>query len=503
MIQLYRYLILGACLLVMAEGLSQQVTIFNSSITNPYSINPAKAGEKGNQLFIQHRNQWVDIPGSPENTMLTTEWRLKESKVAIGFKLSNDVDNIIKTNSGYFTYAYHTQLGGKHSLSAGLSFGAKNNTIMFDKIFVEEESDPSVFGYNQSGTKFNADFGMSYKYDAFEFQFAGLQLLGNNATYFNAETEEMFEYQYVRNFVSSAAYTFSQVKDFEFTPILQVRGVQGFNLQPEFIAKAEYLEQFWLAGHYNHNRSVAFSMGVLFQDVYTVSYSAEVSTHELVGYNGGTHEIVFGIKFGNAFDRTQTRRKLEKIEKSTNSYNERLEFIKRENDKLKKQMEEQKKYYEQSKENSESKNYNELKEEIEKLKKEHQGLILHPSQGNDSNEELKQLIEQKAGNIEFEKGKTVLKKSSFNALDKMVASLKENPKAKIIIEGHTDNTGSEKINLEVSTQRAKTVKEYLVEEGVAASQISVIGKGASEPIADNTISRGRKENRRVEIVLVN
>lgn len=498
MIQLYRYLILSACLLIAAGAQGQQVTIFNSSITNPYSLNPAKAGESGNQIFIQHRNQWVDIPGSPENTMLTTEWRLSESKVAIGFKMLYDVDNIINNSAGYFTYAYHTPLGGKHHLSTGLSFGLRRNAILFDRIFVQEEGDPLLFGYNQSGTRFDADFGLSYKYDKLELQFSAMQLLGNDASYFNTETEETFEYNYIRHYVASAAYTFNQNKDIEITPMLRARGMQGFNLRPEAIIKAEYQKQLWMAGHYNHNRSAAFSVGVHFQDIYTVSYSAEVSTHKLAAYNGATHEIVFGVKFGNAFDRTNTQRKLEKIQKSTNTYDERLEYLKRENDKLKKQVEEQKQYYNQVQESATNKGYQELKKEIELLKQQ-QNNVLPKEKVEEEQKELKQMMEKNAGSIEFENGKTVLKESSYDALQEIVEALNAHPEAQIIIEGHTDNTGSDKANLKVSEQRALTVKDFLVEQGVSAEQITVEGKGSTDPKADNSTAEGRRINRRVEI----
>ena len=496
MIKLYRYLILGACLLSMAQVLGQQVTLFNSSIINPYSINPSQAGENGNQLFLQHRNQWVGISGAPENTLLTTEWRLSESKAAIGFKMQYDVDNIIKTSSGYFTYAYHTSLGGKHSLSAGLSIGLRNNNIMFDRILVENDYDPVIFGYNQSGTKFDGDFGFTYKYDVFELQFSALQLFANDAIYYNSQSEEDFQYAYLRNFVSSASYTFKQVKDFEFTPIVQIRGMQGFNFQPEVILKAEYLNQFWVSGHYLHNRAVAFGMGLHFQDTYTISYAAEISTHDLAAYNGGTHEIVFGIKFGNAFERSETNRKLNKIQKSNNTYDERLEYLKRENNKLKKQVEEQQEYYEQMKDNSEGKGYNELKKEIEQLKKNQEELQSRPIA---TQEELQQLLETKAGVIEFENGKTVLKSASFAALDDIVTAFKDTPEAKIVIEGHTDNTGREASNQKISLERAKSVKEYLVNQGLDANQISVEGKGSSEPIANNATEAGRTANRRVDI----
>ncbi|RMF97213.1 MAG: OmpA family protein, partial [Candidatus Schekmanbacteria bacterium] len=63
--------------------------------------------------------------------------------------------------------------------------------------------------------------------------------------------------------------------------------------------------------------------------------------------------------------------------------------------------------------------------------------------------------------------------------------------------GHTDSIGSEKYNQKLSEKRAEAVKNYYVEKGVDASIIEAIGKGESEPVADNKTREGRAKNRRV------
>jgi outer membrane protein OmpA-like peptidoglycan-associated protein len=80
--------------------------------------------------------------------------------------------------------------------------------------------------------------------------------------------------------------------------------------------------------------------------------------------------------------------------------------------------------------------------------------------------------------------------------------LKRNPDRKIMIEGHTDNTGSSEYNLQLSQLRAQSVESYLISSGVAPDRIRSIGYGETRPEAPNDTATGRQQNRRVEIVIL-
>ncbi|MEL7001878.1 MAG: OmpA family protein [Bacteroidota bacterium] len=84
----------------------------------------------------------------------------------------------------------------------------------------------------------------------------------------------------------------------------------------------------------------------------------------------------------------------------------------------------------------------------------------------------------------------------------MVDLMKNNPSIKIRLEGHTDNRGSKKGNLQLSKSRARAVKEYLTSKGIPSRRISWKGYGGSRPIADNEDPETRKMNRRVEFTIV-
>jgi len=105
-----------------------------------------------------------------------------------------------------------------------------------------------------------------------------------------------------------------------------------------------------------------------------------------------------------------------------------------------------------------------------------------------------------AANIMFHINSTQLTKSSYPPIKELADSLKTNPDLDLLIEGHTDNTGSPAYNLSLSRERAEAVKKVLLKLGIADNRIVVRGYGDTRPIADNNAAAGRAENRRVVFV---
>ena len=103
--------------------------------------------------------------------------------------------------------------------------------------------------------------------------------------------------------------------------------------------------------------------------------------------------------------------------------------------------------------------------------------------------------------ILFDVNEATLKTEARLAIAKLAGILLVIPDLKVVIEGHTDSTGSEEYNLELSRRRALSVLEFLSGEGVEPARLNSEGFGMSRPIADNATREGRSQNRRVEIVI--
>jgi outer membrane protein OmpA-like peptidoglycan-associated protein len=107
------------------------------------------------------------------------------------------------------------------------------------------------------------------------------------------------------------------------------------------------------------------------------------------------------------------------------------------------------------------------------------------------------------GDVLFTTGKADLKAAATGNLNKLVAFLGQYPNRTVLIEGYTDNVGSDDYNQGLSQRRADAVKSYLTGQGVGLVRLTSLGKGESDPVADNSSSEGRQMNRRVEVVISN
>jgi len=105
------------------------------------------------------------------------------------------------------------------------------------------------------------------------------------------------------------------------------------------------------------------------------------------------------------------------------------------------------------------------------------------------------------GDMLFDTGGSTLKRGAQLLLDKLAAYLQQNPGAHAIIEGHTDNVGSDTMNQALSERRAAAVAAALQARGITGDRLETMGLGESYPVATNDTSAGREENRRVEVVL--
>ncbi len=106
------------------------------------------------------------------------------------------------------------------------------------------------------------------------------------------------------------------------------------------------------------------------------------------------------------------------------------------------------------------------------------------------------------GAVLFETGKSELMPSAKGRLDSVAQALKDMPTKQILVEGFTDNTGTDAVNQPLSEARAMAVKDSLTSQGVPEARVQVKGMGSNQPIANNDTIEGRATNRRVELVVI-
>lgn len=107
------------------------------------------------------------------------------------------------------------------------------------------------------------------------------------------------------------------------------------------------------------------------------------------------------------------------------------------------------------------------------------------------------------GDVLFDSGQSTLKPGAGSTIDRLAAFLTQAPDRSVAIEGHTDSMGSDEYNMNLSQNRALSVKSALIAKGIDPNRVVAVGKGEGVPVASNDNSAGRQQNRRVEIIVSN
>ena len=104
--------------------------------------------------------------------------------------------------------------------------------------------------------------------------------------------------------------------------------------------------------------------------------------------------------------------------------------------------------------------------------------------------------------VEFEHDSAIIKLGSTANLDRLIADIKTSQnRYRINVIGHTDNTGTTSYNLELSSRRAQSVLQYMIDKGISAKFLTSKGLGETQPVAKNDTAENKLRNRRVEIIL--
>lgn len=132
-------------------------------------------------------------------------------------------------------------------------------------------------------------------------------------------------------------------------------------------------------------------------------------------------------------------------------------------------------------------------------------VILDPNEMDDFRKVTRNIVLTPVGEairlsrLIFAQGKAHIQKESFQELDEVVEMMKDNEKIVIQLEGHTDNMGNARANLELSEERVEAVKRYLVRKGISKGRVKTKAFGGTRLLTNDTSPEGRNANRRVEL----
>lgn len=312
----FRILMISLSIFCFRQVNAQNYPVYNSFMINPYLYNPAEAASEFAYVFLNHRQQWVGIDGSPVVSTINFNTLIDESFTGIGAKASNFSRGILRTTDFELTYAHGIPLGDENVLFFGLSGGAITNSIDFTKITADDLDDPALTGYLANNIQPAASFGMLWRSTSgLNFGLVLPQLFApafNSPSHFSATGFSPFENAYAslyyrkkvegkvvsrrRKGVRSRVRSSGGYAPLELYAIYKYTSI-GTN-QFEVAGKFNFSENFWIGAGYRQAYGLTGHIGFSF-DRFLVSYSYEPGNQPETGFSTGTHEIQLGLRLSD------------------------------------------------------------------------------------------------------------------------------------------------------------------------------------------------------------
>lgn len=292
---------------------AQNFPVYNSYYINPYLYNPAEAASDFAYVFVNHRQQWMNIEGAPVLTTVNFNTMLDNSRAAIGVKMSSFKRGLLSTSDVALTYAYGIGLSKDSRLYFALSGGAITNNINLDEA---DLSDPAVTNYLADNIQPAGNFGLMLKSESgLNLGVALPQLF--TPKFNSASSFENTSVSPMDNVIFSAYYRKKlspkmverrrkgvnrKVKDEgSYAPLefyVLYKYAKAGNSQAEAMAKLNLSDHFWVGAGYRQSYGMSGSLGVAFNK-FLLSYSYEPGNQPEPAFSQGTHEVQLGLRLGS------------------------------------------------------------------------------------------------------------------------------------------------------------------------------------------------------------
>jgi len=425
---------------------------------NMYAVNPAYAGLNNcTQIAVSHLNQWVKVDGAPATSMINLSTSLGQ-RFGIGGQLLIDKIGMLQQFSGLGSLSYGMKFG-EHRLRAGLSIGYNQYRLNPSTAIVFDPLDPIVNGGNQSAGAVNTDLGILYTFENIELAASTKQVLHTSSNFGYSNTTG---YGLRRHFTGYAAYNIILTNKWDLKPSVFLKGINHV-LQADINASATYNKFLNVGIGYRTQVGLIGRVGITLKDRYMFGYAYEAPMANMASYSSGSHELILKI----TLCRPEKAAKISKF---------KIDTIYREIHSVDTVF-------------------------ITKTEYKIDTLIIDNSVTKKVTE-TEVLSGSVSKTILFEFDKSLVKKESFGELESMVNLLQANPSFKLSLEGHTDATGAESYNVGLSKNRVNAVKDFLILNGINADRIIIKHFGETQPKTSNDTPLGRKDNRRVDVMII-
>jgi len=284
-------------LLLIPLSLSGQLAPVTSQyVLNPLSINPAYAGNRGAlNIAAFYRRQWTGIAGAPETMTLSADAPFLDSKLGLGFIITNDKIGVTKETHFLTNYSYKINMD-KGNLSLGLGAGLMTTNTAWSDLVVLDPGDENFLNNSRVFVVPDFSFGVYYSYQNYFADLSVPKLLGYKFDFDKNKYTIMFnpgQYDYLLN----VGYVYSLSKKIKLFPSTLVTISPKEKLLVDLNAYVSLNDRIWAGLSYRNKRS----LGVLFQfavnNQFRIAYTYDIDFGTLGHYSNGSHEIMIRYEF--------------------------------------------------------------------------------------------------------------------------------------------------------------------------------------------------------------
>jgi len=274
----------------------QLAPITSQYVLNLLSINPAYAGNRGAlNIAAFYRRQWTGIPGAPETMTLAADAPFLDSKLGLGFIITNDKIGVTKETHFLTNYSYKISMG-KGNLSFGLGAGLITTNTAWSDLIVLDPGDESYLSNSRVFVVPDFSFGVYYSNKNFFAGFSVPKLLGYKFNYNKNKYTISFN-PGQHNYLFNTGYIFNLSQKVKLFPSTLITISPGEKLLLDLNAYVGLNDRIWAGASYRNNRS----LGALFQfainNQLRVAYTYDFDISNLGHYTNGSHEIMLRYEF--------------------------------------------------------------------------------------------------------------------------------------------------------------------------------------------------------------
>ena len=284
-------------LLLIPLSLAGQLTPVTSQyVLNPLSINPAYAGNRGAlNIAAFYRRQWAGIPGAPETMTLAADAPFLDSKLGLGFSITNDKIGVTKETHFLTNYSYKINMD-RGSLSLGLGAGLITTNTAWSDLVVLDPGDENYLTNSRVFVVPDFTFGAYYLNQNY---FAGLsipKLLGYKFNYDkNRYTLMVNPGKY--NYLLNAGYVYTLNQKIKLFPSTLITISPGEKLLVDLNAYVSLNDRIWGGVSYRNGRSLGALCQFAINNQFRVAYTYDFDFGKLGQYSNGSHEIMIRYEF--------------------------------------------------------------------------------------------------------------------------------------------------------------------------------------------------------------